>query len=128
MADINKVIVVGNLTRDAELKYVSNEIPLLKFSVANNQRVKRGGEWSEEAHFFDCALWGKRAESIQGYMVKGKRVAIEGTLVQNRWTTDDGQNRSKVEIKISDINLFSRGDATPGQAAPTEGADDDVPF
>ena len=116
MADINHVVVVGRLTRNAELKYTNSGQAVCKFSIANNQRRKKDDQWTDEAHFFDIVLWGKTGESLNQYLVKGKQVGIEGQLRQNRWE-QDGQQRSKVEIVASNVMLLGAkgGGATPGE-------------
>jgi single-strand DNA-binding protein len=119
MADINHVVLVGRLTRNAELKYTSGGAAVSKFSVAVNQRRKKDDQWTEEAHFFDIVLWGKSAEAINQYLVKGKQIGIEGQLRQNRWE-QDGQPRSKVEIFATNVMLLGGGKAS-GQAPDAEG-------
>ncbi len=108
MADINHVVLVGRLTRNAELKYTDNGSAVSKFGLAINQRRKKDDQWVEEAHFFDIVLWGKTAESLNQYLVKGKQVGIEGQLRQNRWE-QDGQARSKVEIFATNVMLLGSG-------------------
>ena len=105
MADINHIVLVGRLTRDAELKYTNTGYAVGKFSIAINTRRKRNEEWVEEANFFDVVVWGKVAEALNPYLVKGKQVGVEGQLRQNRWE-QDGQPRSKVEIVSSNIQLL----------------------
>ena len=97
MADINHVVLVGRLTRDAELKYTQGGAAVCKFSIAVNRRRKNGEEWVEEVNYFDIVLWGRQGEALNQYLVKGKQVAVDGELRQNRWE-QDGQSRSKVEI------------------------------
>ena len=122
MADINHVVLVGRLTRNAELKYTNSGAAVSKFSVAINQRRKKDDQWVEEAHFFDVVLWGKSAESINQYLVKGKQVGVEGQLRQNRWE-QDGQARSKVEIFATNVMLLGSGSGggRQGSSAPAEG-------
>ena len=115
MADINHVVLVGRLTRNAELKYTTNGGAVSKFSIAINQRRKKDEQWVDEAHFFDIVLWGKTAESLNQYLVKGKQVGIEGQLRQNRWE-QDGQARSKVEIFAANVMLLGRGRRRRGGA------------
>ena len=115
MADINKVILVGRLTRDAELRYTNSGAPICKFSIAINRRKKVGDQWEDEANFFDCVLFGRQGESINQYLVKGKQVGIEGELRQNRWE-QDGQNRSKVEITAFNVMLLGGGRGGPSNA------------
>ncbi len=121
MADINHVVLVGRLTRNAELKYTNSGAAVCKFSVAINQRRKKDDQWVDEAHFFDIVLWGKSAESLNQYLVKGKQVGVEGQLRQNRWE-QDGQSRSKVEIFATNVMLLGSGSGSrQGSAAPAEG-------
>ena len=113
MADINHVVVVGRLTRDAELKYTSNGQAVCKFSVAVNRRKKNGDQWEDEANFFDIVLWGRQGEAINQYLMKGKTVGVEGELRQDRWQ-QDGQSRSKVEIVANNVQLLG---GNPGGSA-----------
>jgi len=123
MADINHVVLVGRLTRDAELKYTAGGQAVCKFSVAVNRRRKNGDQWEDEANYFDVVLWGRQGESLNQYLVKGKSVGVEGELRQDRWQ-QDGQNRSKVEIVANNIQLLggSQGPGgsygSPGSAGP----------
>lgn len=111
MADVNHVILIGHMTRDAELKYTSGGMAVCKFAIAVNKRRKQGEQWIEEANFFDIVLWGKSGESLNQYLVKGKQIAVEGELRQNRWE-QDGQARSKIEINASNVQLLG---GVPGQ-------------
>lgn len=119
MADLNKWVGIGRLTRDAELKYTSGGMAVCKFSIAVNRRVKNGDQWTEEANFLDIVLWGRAGESINQYLVKGKQVAVEGELHQNRWE-QDGQNRSKIEINASNVQLLGGGERGNTAPAPSE--------
>lgn len=148
MADINRVVLVGRLTRDAELRYTASGQPVSNISIAVNQRRKRDEQWVDEAHFFDAVVWGKTAESLAPYLKKGKQIGVEGELRQNRWE-QDGQKRSRVEISTTNIQLLGSrsdgGESSYGPTAtesggsgppPTEGGgppnadefDDDIPF
>ena len=118
MADINHVVLVGRLTRDAELKYTANGQAVCKFSVAINRRRKNGDQWEDEANYFDIVLWGRQGEAVNQYLLKGKTVGIEGELRQDRWQ-QDGQNRSKVEIVANNIQLLG---GNPGGAPGTPGS------
>jgi single-strand DNA-binding protein len=115
MADVNHVVLIGRLTRDAELKYTANGQAVCKFSIAVNRRRKNGDQWEDEANFFDIVLWGKQGESLQTYLVKGKMIGVDGELRQDRWQ-QDGQNRSKVEIIANNIQLLGSGPAGGSQA------------
>jgi single-strand DNA-binding protein len=153
MADLNHVTIIGRLTRDAELKYISSGQAVCKFSIASNYRKKEGDQWKDEANFFDIVLWGRQGETLNQYLVKGKMVGIEGELRQDRWQ-QDGQNRSKVEIVADNIQLLSSsgsgGGGSPGggqnqqwnrentaapggeprkaEASSGDGFTDDIPF
>ena len=137
MADLNRVTLIGRLTRDAELVTAGGFI-ISKFSVAVNRRVKRGDGWEDEAGFFDVTLFGRQAESLNQYLLKGKQVAVDGELRQERWTTQDGRNRSRIVINAADIQLLgvNGGSERPSQnRAPAQGQGrfdgkfaDDIPF
>ena len=120
MADINRVVLVGRLTRDAELKYTASGQAVCKFSVAVNRRRKNGDQWEDEASYFDIVLWGRQGESLNQYLVKGKAVGIDGELRQERWQ-QDGQNRSKVEIVAGNIQLLGGSMAASGPGANSQG-------
>ena len=104
MNDLNSVNLIGRLTRDAELRYSSSGMAICKFSVAVNRRVKKNDNWSDEASFFDCTVFGKTAESLKQYLTKGQQVCISGELVQNRWEKD-GKQMSRVEINVNHVQL-----------------------
>ncbi|GHU09920.1 single-stranded DNA-binding protein [Spirochaetia bacterium] len=108
MADLNHVVLVGRLTRDAELKYTAGGQAVCKFSIAVNRRRKNGDRWEDEANFFDIVLWGRQGESLNQYLVKGKLVGVDGELRQDRWE-QEGQNRSKVEIVANNLQLLGGG-------------------
>ena len=111
-ADINHVVLVGRLTRDAELKYTNSGLQICSFSVANNYRKKQGDNWVEEANFFNCFMMGRRAEALHRYLTKGTQVGIEGALRYSKWETD-GQPRSKVEVMVNEIQLFGGRSGAP---------------
>ena len=116
MADINHVVLVGRLTKDAELKYISSGQAVCKFSIAINRRRKVGEQWEDEANFFDIVLWGRQGESLNQYLQKGKLVGVEGELRQDRWQ-QDGQNRSKIEIVANNIQLLGGGGGSQGSGS-----------
>jgi len=108
-SDLNSISLVGRLTKDAELKFTNSGTAVAELGIAVNESVKRGDAWEDEASFFNCQLWGKRAESLAQYLIKGTRIAIEGRLKQSRWKDKEGQNRSSVGIKIGNIQLLGDG-------------------
>jgi single-strand DNA-binding protein len=105
MVDLNHAVLIGRLTRDAELKYTANGQAVCKFSIAVNRRRKNGDQWVDEPNFFDVVVWGRQGESLNQYLVKGKQIGVDGELRQDRWE-QDGQNRSKVEIVADNIQLL----------------------
>jgi single-strand DNA-binding protein len=129
MSDVNHVILIGRLTRDAELKYTQGGMPICRFAIAVNRKKKAGDGWVEEASFFDVVLWGKAGEALAQYLVKGKQIAISGELHQNRWE-QDGQARSKVEIQAENVQLLGGGNdrdgvrGGPPSPAPARGRSD----
>ena len=97
MASFNRVVLVGNLTRDIELRHTKNNTAVTDISIAVNERVKKNEQWVDEAHFFEITLWGRLAEIAAEYLSKGSSVLIEGRLKHDRWE-QDGQKRSKIGI------------------------------
>jgi single-strand DNA-binding protein len=124
MAGINHVVLVGNLTRDAELKVTNTGLAISKFSLAVNRRTKKGDTWQDEVDFFDAVFMGKGAEAVSQYLLKGKQVGIQGELRQNRWE-QDGQKRSRVEIFVNNLQLLGGGRGQ--QSAPAEPGGGDMP-
>lgn len=106
MNDMNKLSVIGRLTKDSELKYSSTGLAICDFSIAVNRSKKQGDGYVDDASFFDVTIIGKLAESMNRHLVKGKQVAISGFLKQERWKTKDGDNRSKVSIGVDEIQLI----------------------
>ncbi len=127
MKDINITVLAGRLTRDAELRYAKSGTAVGAFSLAVNRSVKRGDKWEDEASFFDCTMFGKRAESLQQYLVKGTQLIVSGELEQQRWEKD-GQNRSKVVVIVNDVQLV--GGKREAKHDDPQGPEDfdDLPF
>jgi single-strand DNA-binding protein len=97
MASYNRVILVGNLTRDPELRYIPSGTAVTDVGIAVNDRVKRGDQWVDEATFVDVTLWGRTAEIANEYLSKGSPVLIEGRLKLDRWEKE-GQKHSKLKV------------------------------
>lgn len=114
--DLNHVILIGRCTRDAELKYTSGGMAVCKFAIAVNRRRKQGEQWDDEASFFDIVLWGKSGESLYQYLVKGKQVAVEGELHQNRWQ-NEGKSMSKIEVNANNVQLLGGDKNTQGSGS-----------
>jgi single-strand DNA-binding protein len=119
--DINKVIVVGRLSGDVELKYTPNGTAVARFGLAVGGRPKTDG--SDSVSFFNVVVWGKTAENCSNYLSKGKQIALDGRLEQRSWVAQDGSKRSVVEI-IADRVEFLGARTTPqggGQAPAATG-------
>lgn len=108
MADLSVAVLVGRLTRDAELRFTPSGAAVCHFSVATSAKKKKGDQWVEEASFWDVELWGKQGESLHQYLVKGKLVAVEGSMRQDRWE-QDGAPRMKVVVSANTVQLLGGG-------------------
>ena len=126
MADINRVTIIGRLTRDAEVTYTPGGMAIAKFSIAVNRRVKTGDGWADEANYFDVQVFGKQAEGLKPFLLKGKMVGIDGYLKQDRWEKD-GQKFSKVTINANDIQLLTPKDKNQGSGSDS-GYDDSYDY
>ena len=101
MASYNKVLLMGNLTRDVELKNIAGNQSVAEIGLAVNRRFRtKEGEDREETTFVDCEAWGRTAEVMKQYLSKGRPVFIEGRLKLDQWTDKDGQKRSKMRVVI----------------------------
>ncbi len=120
MASFNRVILMGNLTRDPELRYTPTGTPVVECGLAvNNRRKTPTGEWVEEPCFVDITLWQRQAEIASEYLSKGSPVLIEGHLKLDSWTTNDGQKRSKLRVVGERLQLLgTRQGGAGGQGAP----------
>lgn len=107
--NINTVVIAGYTAKDPELKVTPSGTTVLSLLLAVNDTKKNAqDEWEETANFFDCVLFGKRAESLAQYIPKGSKLTINGRLHQDRWQGQDGTNRSRVSIIVQDIELPPR--------------------
>ena len=135
MTDLNRVTLIGHLTRDAELRSLTSGQAVCKFSIAVNHSRRNGEQFENVANFFDVVVWGKQAETLHQYLVKGKAIAVDGELRQDRWQ-QDGQNRSKVEIVANHVQLLGGGQqqshgepqARNADAKADDGFADDIQF
>ena len=105
MANENQVTIVGNLTRDPELRYTPNGAALVKFGVAVNRRFRDdAGQWKDgETSYFDVTAWRTLAENIAESLTQGSRVVVLGRLRTNTWETAEGEKRSKIEIEADEV-------------------------
>jgi single-strand DNA-binding protein len=149
MGSVNKVILVGNLGRDAELRYTPGGAAVSKFSVATTEVWNdKGGQRQERTEWHNIDLWGKQAETLSSYLVKGKQVYVEGRLQTDEYTDKDGNKRKTTRVRCDRVVLLgsagrpaaaavgaaSRSDdhlaagAPPPIAASEPLTDDDIPF
>jgi single-strand DNA-binding protein len=118
MASFNRVILVGNLTRDIELRYTPSGTAVTDMAMAVNERVKRNEQWTDEVNYFDVTLWGRTAEVASEYLSKGSPVLIEGRLKYETWE-QDGQKRSKIKIVGERMQMLGgRGGGGGGNVGP----------
>lgn len=139
MASLNKVFLIGNLTRAPELRYTPTGTAVSDVRLAvNRSYTTQGGDRREETCFLTVVVWGKQAESCAEYLDKGSPVMVEGRLQTREWDGKDGQKRSVVEVVAERVQFMGRGKGgaqAPGQAQTPETfadegtrGDDDVPF
>lgn len=116
MATFNKVILIGNLTRDPELQYTKSGMAMAKFSLAVNYTTGKGDNKKSEADFFDIETWDKLAELASEYLSKGSPVLIEGRLKQDRWEDEHGNQRSRVKVVAQGLQFLPKSDGGKGKA------------
>lgn len=122
MASYNKVLLMGNLTRDPQLKYLPNQTPVVEFGIACNRKYKlQSGEQKEEVTFVDCSAFGRTAEVINQYFTKGKPIFVEGRLKYDQWEDKQGGGkRSKLSVSIENFQ-FIGGDKGGDGGGPAGG-------
>ena len=152
MGSVNKVILIGNLGRDPEIRYTQGGDPIANFSLATSERwTDKSGQKQERTEWHRCEVFGKQAQVVRDYCTKGKQIYLEGSLRLDEWTDKDGNKRATTKIRVSGFNsrivlLGSRGDGGPrstgpgdagegsggrggsGGSADCQVSDDDVPF
>ncbi len=139
MGSFNKVILMGNLTRDPDLRYTPSGAPVCNFDLAMNRSyTTQAGERKDEVCFMTVVVWGKQAESSGQYLAKGRQALIEGHLQQRSWETPEGQKRTKIEVVAERVQFLGgngsgakagAGPAPEQAGAPAGGGEaDDLPF
>jgi len=123
MAEFNKVILMGNLTRDPELRYTPQGLPVCEFPIAVHHRYRMHDEYKEDVCYIDVVVFGKVGQNSKEYPHKGSRVLVDGRLTQRRWQTPEGQRRSKYEIVAQTVQFVD----TAGGPTST-GEDEGLPF
>ena len=139
MANFNKILLMGNLTRDLQLSYTPNQTAVVDFGLATNRKwTGQDGSQREETCFVDCRAFGRLAENINKYLTKGRPVFVEGRLTFDTWTAQDGTKRSRHRVTVENFQFLPGGPAAgTGQAVRNTHADseaqqqadkDDIPF
>jgi single-strand DNA-binding protein len=152
MGSVNKAILVGNLGRDAELRYTSGGTPVASVRIATTERyTDRDGQKKEDTQWHDVVIWGKTAEALHEYLVKGKQIYVEGRLQTRKWTDKEGKDRYNTEVRADRVVLLGGAGGGGGEGrvnrptrerpaaahdahgesdyAPVEAPnDDDIPF
>ena len=125
MASLNKVLLIGNLTKDPELRYTPNGTAVANIRIAVNRKFKdRSGELKEDTCFITVTAWDKQAEICNQYLQKGRQVFVEGILQSRSWDAPDGQKRSTIDVRAERIQFLSPGKPAdgPGAASAVGGA------
>ena len=113
---LNRVIIIGRLTKDPVIRYLPSGTQVAEFVLAYNRRYMVGEEWKEESHFFEVKAYGKLADGLGTRISKGYTVVVEGRLVQDRWTDKEGKVQSKVRIVADSVRIITK----PKMEGPTE--------
>ena len=141
MANYNKVLLIGNLTRDPQMSFLPSQTPVVEFGLAVNRKWSgQDGSQREETCFVDCRMFGKRAEVVNKYFKRGDPIFIEGRLQFDQWQAQDGSKRSKHRVFVENFEFIGKGNADQdgpahqGAALAQEGPaghgvpDDEIPF
>ena len=125
---MNKIIIIGNLGRDPELRYTPNGQAVTNFSLASNRRYTSNGEQREETEWFNCSVWGRLAEVANQYLTKGQQIYVEGRLRTRNYTTQAGEERFSLDVNVTELQFLSRngqdqnGGTNGGNGGSNQGA------
>ncbi len=125
MASYNRIVLMGNLTRDPQLSFTPSNVAICKFGLATNHKRKdRDGNLKEEVCFVDCTVFGRSAETFNQYMKRGNPVLVEGRLCFDQWTSPEGEKRSKHVVNVDRFTFVGGGrdGGDPGQSADRQAA------
>lgn len=126
LAELNRVFIIGRLTKDPEVRQTSNGTPVANFSIAINRKYKSvSGELKEDTTFVGIVAWQKLAELCKQFLAKGRAVLVEGKMQNRSWETEDGQKRSTLEVRADRIEFLDREPRAAGTSGPSP--DDDSP-
>lgn len=120
MTDLNTVCLVGNLVKDCganerDFGFTNSGMARANVTIAVNRSIKRNNEWTDEASFFDVVIWGKTAENLKPYLLKGKKIAVQGTLKQERWKDKNGNNCSRIVVNAELVQLLTKNNGIENQ-------------
>lgn len=127
MSNFNKVILMGNLTRDPEVRFTREGAPVASFTLAINNRVRQEGESKDDVSYIDLVAFGKQADLIKNYLEKGSPLLVEGRLQQRRWE-QEGQKRSKVEVVVQSITFMGGGKKSSSMGQSSSAQEEDQAF
>ena len=117
MASLNKVLLMGNLTRDPQLTYLPSQTPVVEFGLAMSRKFKKqDGSMAEDTCFVDCRLFGKRAEVVNKYFKKGEPIFVEGRLQLDQWQAQDGTKKSRLRVFVENFEFIGKGGGGQGGA------------
>ena len=134
MSDLNEVIVRGRVTRDAELRYTPSGTAVTDVTIASNRVWSKDSEKQEETTFVDVTIWGRQAETLSEYLLKGRHLMVVGRLKLNKWENSEGEKRSKMTVVADKVNLTPGGGNKGGSSVKQEKAlaatttEEDTPF
>jgi len=129
MASLNRVLLIGNLGKDPEVRYTASGTAVASFSLATSEKFKnKGGEWEERTEWHNVTLWGRLAEIACEYLAKGKTVFIEGRLQTRKWQDKDGKDRFTTEIVGEKMQMLSRREGTGNTEGAASESHEDVPL
>lgn len=140
MNDLNKVILIGRIVKDVELRHTPSGVAVASFDIANNKTYTQNGEKKEQVSYISCVAWSKLGELIAEYCKKGAQIAVEGRLQQRRWDDSEGNKKSKIEIVAENIQFLAKprdqaaeqhngiGEDVTGKAPSYEECSEDNPF
>jgi single-strand DNA-binding protein len=139
MSGFNKVILMGNMTRDPQLSFLPSKTPVVEFSIATSRTFKKqDGSQGEEVCFTDCQMFGKRAETVSKFFHKGSKILVEGRLKLDQWDAQDGTKRSKMRVFVENFDFVDKKqgggqqpqqqEQQPSQDQPPFDVDGDCPF
>lgn len=122
---LNKILIIGNLTNDPELRYTQSGIAVLNFRIASNRRFRdSAGEWKEDVCYVGVVAWQRLAENCAEFLRKGSAVFVEGEMQSRSWEKEDGSRRSVVEIHAQRVQFLDRREAlAPGEETPENAAE-----